>query len=252
MIKALRHRAGPCWASARLCYDHARSSRLHWFMSCSCFSRISLSMARPAGARRCAMRWSKGQPRPGGTFRNAKRRCSAVFVVTTFIVFEHDATNQLQAASLTLWQRPDGYEVTNIVPLNAGSLSPKAYNDLLNDFARQIGRPAADATSFSLTLSEAERSLEDLAGTSPARALRAFISDVDSSAPTLHPADRKRWHDFLIAEFRQDRHLSGETLERWLREEAGWPADDASELAVQYERGLALLDTYAHEAVAAK
>jgi hypothetical protein len=168
------------------------------------------------------------------------------------IVFEHDATNQLRAASLTLWQRPDGYEVTNIVPLNAGSLSPEAYNDLLNDFAQQIGRPAADATSFSLTLSKAEKSLEDLAGTNPARALRAFVSDVDSSAPTLHPVDRKRWHDFLIAEFRQNTHLSGETLERWLREEAGWPEDDASELAVQYERGLALLDTYAHEAVPAK
>ena len=38
------------------------------------------------------------------------------------ILFEHEATNQLPAAGLTLWQRSDGYEVTNIVPLNAGNI----------------------------------------------------------------------------------------------------------------------------------
>lgn len=106
------------------------------------------------------------------------------------IVFERDATNQLRAAGLVLRQRPDGYEVSNIVPLAAGSLGTREYNDLLDDF--------------------------------------------------------------LIAEFQQEIHISGETLERWLREEAGWPEDDALALAIQYERGLALLDTYTHEAVPAK
>lgn len=168
------------------------------------------------------------------------------------IVFERDATNQLRAAGLVLRQRPDGYEVSNIVPLAAGSLGTREYNDLLDDFAQKVGQPAADAASFSMTLSPAEKNLEDLAGAGPARALRAFVSGVDSSAPTAHPLDQKRWHDFLIAEFQQEIHISGETLERWLREEAGWPEDDALALAIQYERGLALLDTYTHEAVPAK
>jgi hypothetical protein len=168
------------------------------------------------------------------------------------ILFEHDATNQLPAAGLTLWQRSDGYEVTNIVPLNSGALSPKEYNDLLNDFARRVGQPAADATSFSLIFSQAEKSLEDVAGVHPAQALRAFVALVDSSHPTAHPLDQKRWHEFLIAEFREEPHMSADTLQRWLHEEAGWPEDDAFELAAQYERGLALLDTYAHETVPAK
>jgi hypothetical protein len=169
------------------------------------------------------------------------------------MLFEHETTDRLPAAGLTLWQRSDGYEVTNIVPLSTGgALTPKEYNDLLNDFARQIGQPAADATSFSLTLSQAEKSLEDLAGVQPARALRAFVALVDSSAPTAHTLDQKRWHDFLIAEFREEAPMHADTLERWLREEAGWPEDDATALAIQYERGLALLDTYAHEAVPAK
>ena len=60
----------------------------------------------------------------------------------------------------------------------------------------------------------------------------------------LHPADRKRWNEFLTSAYREKATLDSSMLQRWLIEEEKWPEDEAINLEIEYEHARDLLEVY--------
>lgn len=160
------------------------------------------------------------------------------------MAFERSATPGYEAAGLVLFARPDGLEVTNIVPLERSELSHRAYNMILEDFAEQIARPASRATGFEVKLSVDAVQIEDMLSPAAAEALRRFSALANKSTGAAHPLDRQRWFDFIIQAHQDHSDLDADFLHRWLLESDDWPQSRASDLAIEYERSRALLTRY--------
>jgi hypothetical protein len=60
---------------------------------------------------------------------------------------------------------------------------------------------------------------------------------------SLHPLDRGRWREFIIAAHRERAPLYAEDLEKWLIKK-GWREEKASVLAIEYEHSHELLVDY--------
>lgn len=69
--------------------------------------------------------------------------------------------------------------------------------------------------------------------------LHGYSSLANRSIP--HPLDQDRWREFICQVFRDGSDLSPNILERYMNEELGWTSDQASEHAIDFEQGLALL-----------
>ncbi|WP_338661315.1 hypothetical protein VQH23_13815 [Pararoseomonas sp. SCSIO 73927] len=157
------------------------------------------------------------------------------------VAFEREAGDGLKAAGLVLWQRLEGYEVTNIVPRDGRELGRDGYNAILMDFVRRIAEPAASESGFSLEISAPTRRLEDWLSADAAHALRRFSGSANKSTGSSHPLDRRRWLAFLLQVHHDARRMDGSELSRWLVQVEGWQEDQASELASEYDFGLELL-----------
>jgi len=160
------------------------------------------------------------------------------------IAFEREAGDGIDAAGLVLWSRDDGYEVVNIVPLEASELEPVRYNRVLQDFVVKVAVPAASAAGFVVEPGPAAQGLGDWLSEDAAAALRRFSVLANKSTGSSHPSDQRRWFSFLIAVHHDPGRLDTSRLIRWLCEVEGWSPDKAHELAIEYEYGLALLDEY--------
>jgi len=160
------------------------------------------------------------------------------------MAFERSATPGFESAGLVLFQRPDGFEVTNIVPLELSELSHRAYNTILEDFADQIARPASTESGFVVKLSGNTVQIEDKISQTAADALRRFSVLANKSTGASHPLDRRRWFDFIIQAHRDGSDLDADFLHRWLVESDDWPEEQASDLAIYYERSRALLSRF--------
>ena len=60
----------------------------------------------------------------------------------------------------------------------------------------------------------------------------------------LHPLDREKWLEFLIATHKRDRDVPTDILQRWFLEEEEWHFDSAHRLVLQYEFARELLRKY--------
>ena len=160
------------------------------------------------------------------------------------LVFERDASDGLVGTGLVLWSTPDGYQVTNIVPTESGSLSYASYNRILQDFEHRVAGPASELAKFKLELTPPRQSIDDWLPPSVADALRRFSSLANKQMGASHPLDRRRWLTFLIDAHRDNHSFNSERLARWLIEVERWPEDNAHDLAIEYEFALALLRQY--------
>jgi hypothetical protein len=160
------------------------------------------------------------------------------------LTFERDASEGLDAATIVLWSRPDGYEATNIVPLKVGELDYRAYNAILQDFQQRIAAPAARQVGFQVETTSPRQSIEEWVSPKVVQALRRFSAAANKATGSSHPFDQKRWFEFLIEAHADDRQLDTERLARWLVEAEGWSDEKAHDLVIEYEFGLALLSEY--------
>lgn len=134
--------------------------------------------------------------------------------------------------------------MSNIVPLQAGELGYGKYNAILRDFEKRIAAPAARKADFEVKTTAARQSIDDWVPSKVADALRRFSAWANKSTGSAHPADRKRWLEFLVEAHAANAELGSDDLVRWLAEVEGWDDDHAYELAIQYEFGLELLSEY--------
>jgi hypothetical protein len=134
--------------------------------------------------------------------------------------------------------------VPNIVPAESGRLSHDQYNRVLQDFYERFVKGAASKVGVHADLSKDSLQLEDVLTAACAESLRRFSALANKSTGSSHPRDRQRWEGFLISAHLAGSSLDAETLERWLVEEERWPEDQASELAIEYEKAMYLLKAY--------
>ena len=116
------------------------------------------------------------------------------------ILFRYGGT-KLPQARLALWERADGYKVTNIVPTNKRELSIAEYNSLLQDFAREVVHPAQSEGDFEVELTDPVCGLENWVSKETAEALQQFSALANKSSTNSYesyPDDAKRWEQFVV------------------------------------------------------
>lgn len=159
------------------------------------------------------------------------------------VVFSY-AGSKYPSADITLWQRDNGYAVTNIVPTEFGQLDIAQYNNLLGDFVEQVVNKANSQQVLQVRMSEAIRQLDSWTSEGAAKALRSFSLLANKSTTNSHPSDAARWEDFVIQAHRSKTNPPADILMRWLIEVDGWDYTSANKLAIDYEGGISLLEAY--------
>ena len=184
-------------------------------------------------------------------WRHAKDREQEIFEDSgncNVILFERETSSDIAASLLVLSRTSDGYGVTNILPLKKHRLNASEYNDVLNDFANRIAKPASEDSEFQVEDGKRKQSITDWTSQEAARALHRFSISANKSTGSSHPSDQHRWFQFLFAVHKAhkakgkvlDTHLLG----RWLEEVENWPSEVATDLVLEYEFALNLLDEY--------
>lgn len=160
--------------------------------------------------------------------------------------FVCDAAPNRRAANLWFSERDDGrsWSVDNIIPTDSSRLSEPEYNAILQDFKVTFLDPVANLLNLRVEMSKTNEDLEDWMTREAADALRDFSDAANKSTGSSHPLDKERWFRFLTEIHKSGRAPDGSTLLDWLVQEAEWPSDTASDLAAEYENGLALLRYY--------
>lgn len=162
-----------------------------------------------------------------------------------FLAFQRAPGDDLATSGLTLCGREDGYEVVNIVPLEAGELGISGYNDVLNDFIDRVVGPASRELEFDVSVTPRKQSITDWTSDEVASALHAFSVCANKSTGTGHPKDRMRWFEFLFAAHAANTRLDTELLGRWLVEAEEWPPEMAHDLVDRYQYSMDLLKSRA-------
>lgn len=138
----------------------------------------------------------------------------------------------------------DRLETFNIIPIIGNKLLPEEYNFLLNQFVNIfIKRTAADFGA-KIDMSKPILDLRDYIGEDGLEVLMLFSEWANKGTGNSHPNDFERWCDFLLICSQKGVMISPDLLEGWLREH-GWSSEMASELALDYEYGMNLLN-YEH------
>ena len=158
-----------------------------------------------------------------------------------FLAFDRRSGDGIAASGLTLRERPDGYTVANIVPLENGDLSVSRYNDILNDFLDRIVNPALTDSDVAVKVTPRRQTITDWTSAAAASALHTFSAYANKSTGTGHPADQERWFRFLFAAYDTDSRLDTDLLGRWLVEVEDWPPEMAEYLADEYRYSMDLL-----------
>ena len=160
------------------------------------------------------------------------------------LLFRTKATEAYPEAGLTLWEHEDGYYVPNIVPLETGQLTRAQYNAILEDFINEVAASVATEHGFVVSTTQGHQSIEDWVSADTATRLRRFSGAANKSTGASHPADERRWFDFIVSVHRSGERLDADQLARWLSEVDGWEEGTAHNLAARYEGALALLKFY--------
>jgi hypothetical protein len=160
-----------------------------------------------------------------------------------FFLFARRASAARPAVALAMCADGRRLSVTNIVPDDDDRLSCAEYNAILLEFYLKFLHPAAAEAGLPIELSPDERSFESEYGWQGVRLLKRF--SVCANKSCTHPADQRRWMDFLIHvhHHRPNRDYSFGLLAKWLIQD-GWSVDKTRELISECEFGLDLLSAY--------
>ncbi len=141
-------------------------------------------------------------------------------------------------------ETPISYKVVNIVPDRRERLSYKEYNEILMKCNNECIKPCADMYNILCEISGGEVELEDYMTKDAAKKLRVFSSLANKGTGSSHPSDQERWNDFICQVFTDKSENVQGILERWLIEEEKWHYEIASDLTIEFESGISLLEYY--------
>jgi hypothetical protein len=149
------------------------------------------------------------------------------------------------AAFLWLARRSDEeLYVANIVPKEVRQLTRDQYNETLRRFHESVAAPAASEVGVEAQLGSPDVSIDHWLSPPVVDLLRFFSGAANRSTGSGHPADRKRWLEFVFAAHKENSKLPNDMLRAWLIEEEGWGEEKAFELAMEYETARETLTAY--------
>lgn len=160
-----------------------------------------------------------------------------------FYCFHCEEAPNREAADLSLSRDLKQLRVSNIVPTDVTEISYAQYNAILKEFAEQFAQPAAQSLGLSVEISKANITTRDLLPPDVIQSLVDFSRQANKSTGASHPRDKARWQKFVIGAHQAHSELGSDILSDWLVEQ-GWPSEAARDLAIEYERGRALLEEY--------
>ncbi|MFZ5811702.1 MAG: hypothetical protein ACOY4F_06635 [Thermodesulfobacteriota bacterium] len=156
---------------------------------------------------------------------------------------EKDAS--IEAAAIAFARRSkEILYIANIVPREFGELTKDQYNMILLMFYEKFLHPVCKKNSIKVEITTDNQSMADWVSDGTYKKLKNFSGAANKSTGTAHPCDQKRWFAFIVSVIRNEDKLDPSQLERWLIEEEDWQHDIASDLAIQYEQGISLLEYY--------
>ena len=135
--------------------------------------------------------------------------------------------------------------IANIVPREFGSLTKDQYNTIIIKFYEKFLSQICDKLSIQAEITSDNQSMQDWVSEETYKKIKSFSGAANKSTGSSHPCDQERWFAFIVSVFRKNEKLDPSQLERWLVEDEGWHYDIASDLAIEYEQGLALLGYFA-------
>lgn len=134
--------------------------------------------------------------------------------------------------------------VSNILPNKFEKLSYDEYNYILEEFCDRFVVPATKNIEVEIKLTDAEIDLKQLIEPETVEVLHRFSEDSNRLGGNYLPLSKKDWYIFLVEVHKNQVQLNTAILERWLKEEEGWPEDIVSNLVEEYEFAKSLLDCY--------
>jgi len=163
----------------------------------------------------------------------------------TTCCYARSGTERLPAAALWLQARGENeLHVSNIVPQGKRELTEDEYNGLLIEFESTILWPANAGIGAEIKLVPPRTSLETFLSPEAVRRLESFSASANKNV--VHPADYRRWQDFIVQSHLERAGLDPSLLERWLAEQ-GWPEEQRQHLANEYETVRSVLAAYDEE-----
>jgi aspartokinase-like uncharacterized kinase len=144
--------------------------------------------------------------------------------------------------------------VSNVLAVQGDKLSCDEWNAVVVDFNERVLRSICGKFSASWQVTSDVLHVEELMSADAFRCLKEFLVAANISDGNIHPLDRERWNDFLIAVHRGGGELHAHELMRWLTEEKGWSENVAHRLAGEFESSsfTFLVDTKAFNSVDVK
>ena len=136
------------------------------------------------------------------------------------------------------------YKVVNIVPDRREKLSYKEYNGILMKCSNECIKPCADKYDILCEITGGEVYLEDYMSKEAAKKLRTFSALANKGTGSSHSSDQERWNDFICQVFVDGLENVQGILERWLIEEEKWHYEIATNLIIEFESGISLLEFY--------
>jgi hypothetical protein len=134
------------------------------------------------------------------------------------------------------------------VPNAIGQLTRLDYNALLDDFLNRFLHQAAMKLRLDLRTTAGAADIVEWVGEQGRAKLRAFSVAANKGSGATHPADRRRWLDFIITAHKHGvKELPSDILQQWLVDELKWPETIALDLAIEYENAIELLKRYDEE-----
>lgn len=153
-------------------------------------------------------------------------------------------------------------KVTNIVPLEKQQLSIEEYNEVLQQFYKDIVVPYAAANSEITIIGPGADEFDPRTVISNIALdkLKAFCNGANKSTGSSHPCDQERWFDFICQTVDDGMMFDYSTLADFLQDESYWGKKDpgflgvmgsfawdeehAYQLAAEYENACILLQYY--------
>lgn len=157
----------------------------------------------------------------------------------------------------------DGYiQVGNIVPLEKEQLTIEEYNTILDIFYADIIVPyLKDHTEIKVQGPTSDKfNPLDFITEKALQKLEAFCNSANKSTGSSHPSDEARWFDFICQTVEDEKVFDYDMLFKFLTDEDywgskdedfigvighfAWAEDKASELAMEYENYVRILQFY--------
>ncbi len=159
--------------------------------------------------------------------------------------FHCDSQNGRIAGDVWVSSSPqEGAFVSNVLPgveTGLSMLTPAQYHQILESFRDEVLLPVTRGKHLQVYLGDYTVDIEHWLSQNTAKLLRGFSRLANKSSGSSHPADRRRWLDFIIAAHGEHSQLHADELLKWLVESEGWSNDVAQHLALEYDFGRSLL-----------